>query len=61
MKSSPSTGPTAPGWILEEIVRHEEIWPTMALAAGLIASILVSLALGTVIWTSEPVVYYARP
>jgi len=61
MKSSRSTGPIVPGWIREEIARHEEIWPTMALAAGLIASILVNLALGAMIWTSEPVVYYARP
>jgi hypothetical protein len=33
----------------------------MALAVGLIASIVVVLALGAVIWASEAVVYYARP
>lgn len=61
MKSSPNIGPIVPGWIREEIARHEEIWPLMALAVGLVASIVVNLALGAVIWTSESVVYYARP
>jgi len=33
----------------------------MALAAGLITAIAVDVALGVVIWTSESIVYYARP
>jgi hypothetical protein len=61
MTSSPNTGPIVPGWIRDEIARHEEAWPGRALAAGAIAAIAVELALGVVIWTSEAVVYYARP
>ena len=61
MTPSANTGPIVPAWIRDRISRHEEAWPTMALAAGMITSIAVDLALGVVIWTSEPVVYYARP
>ena len=59
--SSPNTGPIVPGWIRDQIARHEEVWPMMALAAGLITAIAVDVALGVVIWTSESIVYYARP
>jgi len=33
----------------------------MALAAGLIAAMAVMLVLGVLLWTSESIVYYARP
>jgi hypothetical protein len=61
MKSSRSTGPTVPGWIREEIARHEQIWPLMTVIAGMAATIVTDLVLGALIWTSESVVYYARP
>jgi len=61
MTSSPNTGPIVPGWIREEIARHEEVWPMLALGAGMVVAIAVNLALGVVLWTSESVVYYARP
>lgn len=61
MTSSPNTGPIVPAWIRDEIVRHERAWPRLALAAGMIASIGVDFAVGVWIWTSEAVVYYARP
>ena len=61
MRSSPNTGPIVPGWIRDQIAHHEEIWPMMSLGAGLIAVIAVTLVLGVLIWTSESVVYYARP
>jgi len=61
MKSSPNTGPIVPGWIREEIARHEQIWPLMTVIAGMAANIAMDLALGALIWTSESVVYYARP
>jgi hypothetical protein len=61
MTSSPNTGPIAPGWIREEIARHEESWPHWTLAAGLIAALAVDLGMGVLLWTSDPVVFYARP
>ena len=61
MRSSPNTGPIVPGWIRDQIAHHEEIWPMMALAAGLIAAMAVMLVLGVLLWTSESIVYYARP
>jgi hypothetical protein len=33
----------------------------MALDAGLAAAMAVMLVLGVLIWTSESIVYYARP
>ena len=61
MNSSPNTGPTVPGWIRDEIARQEEIWPRLALAAGMCAAIATNLAMGALIWTADAVVYYARP
>jgi hypothetical protein len=61
MMSSPNTGPIVPGWIRDEIARHEQAWPRVALAAGMIAAIAMNLAMGVLIWTAEAVVYYARP
>ena len=61
MRSSPNTGPIVPGWIRDQIARHEEVWPMAALAVGMAAAIAVNLSLGVLIWTSESVVYYARP
>ena len=61
MKSSPNTGPIVPGWIRDQIARHEDVWPMIVLAAGMAGAIAVNLVLGVLIWTSESVVYYARP
>ena len=56
-----STGQTAPAWIRDRIARHQAAWPWAVLAAGMAMVILGSLVLGMLLWTSEPVVYYARP
>ena len=61
MTSSPNTGPIVPGWIRDEIARHEESWPHWTLAAELAAAILLNVAMGVLVWTSDAVVYYARP
>lgn len=61
MTPSTNTGPIVPGWILDEIARHEEAWPRKVLAVGLIGTTLVDLAMGVLLWTAEPVVFYARP
>lgn len=61
MTSSPNTGPIVPAWIRDQIARHECAWPRLVLAAGMIVSIGVELASGVWIWTSEAIVYYARP
>ena len=61
MTRSPNTGPTVPAWIRDEIARQEELWPRLALAAGMIAALGIDLGLGALIWTAEAVVYYARP
>ncbi len=61
MKPPTNTGPIVPGWVRDEIARHEEAWPRRVLAAGLIGTNLVHLAMGALLWTAEPVVFYARP
>ena len=61
MKPPPTTGPIVPGWIREQIARHEGDWPRAVLACGTAAAILVTFAMGVWIWTSEAVVYYGRP
>jgi hypothetical protein len=61
MTSSPNTGPIVPGWIRDEIARHEQTWPRWTLAAALAAAMIVHLAMGALLWTSDAVVYYARP
>lgn len=61
MTRSPNTGPIVPGWVRDEIARHQEAWPRRVLAAGMIGAILVHLAMGVLLWTSDPVVVYARP
>lgn len=61
MTPSPNTGPIVPGWIRDEIARHQETWPRLVLAAGMVGTILMQLLMGILIWTSEVVVYYARP
>lgn len=61
MTSSPNTGPTAPGWIRDQIEHHERLWPLSTLGVGIGLFILLDLCLGVMIWTAESVVYYARP
>ena len=56
-----NTGPIVPAWVRDEIARHEEAWPRRVLAAGMIGTILVDLAMGALLWTAEAVVFYARP
>ena len=43
MKPPPTTGPIVPGWIREQIARHEGDWPRAVLACGTAAAILVTL------------------
>ena len=61
MKSCGNTGPTVPGWIDEQVSRLEEAWPPLVLAAGTAAAILIELALGVILWTSDAPVFYALP
>lgn len=61
MTSSPNTGPIVHGWIRDEIARHETTWPQWTLAAAQCAAIALTLAMGVLLWTSDAVVYYARP
>ena len=61
MKSRGNTGPTAPAWIHDQVVRLEEAWPTLVLAAGTAIALLTELTLGVILWTSAASVYYARP
>ena len=61
MTPSTNTGPIVPGWVREEIARHEEAWPRRVLAVGLMGTILVHVAMGALLWTADPVVFYARP
>ncbi len=56
-----TTGSTVPGWIREQVGRHERAWPLWVLGAGLGGVILASLAFLGVLWSSAPVVYYALP
>jgi len=56
-----NTGPTVPGWIRDEIARHEGTWPLAALSAGLAAVILFELVLGAALWSAGPSVVYACP
>ena len=61
MRPSGNTGTTVPGWIRDEISRLEAAWPLWVLSAGLAGVMAVSLLLLGVLWTSGPVVCYARP
>jgi hypothetical protein len=61
MPYSPNTGPTAPAWIRDRIALYEQAWPLGTLGAGILASIVVDVALGVLLWTADSVVYYARP
>jgi hypothetical protein len=61
MPLSPNTGPTAPAWILDRIALYERAWPLGTLGAGILASIVVDVAMGVLLWTADSVVYYARP
>ena len=61
MTSRGNTGPTAPGWIHEQVARLEEAWPPLVLASGTALVILVQLWFGEILWTSEPAVFYALP
>lgn len=61
MTRSGNTGPTVPGWIRDEIARHERAWPLAAFSAGLGAVILFELVLGAALWSAVPPVVYAGP
>ena len=61
MTSCGNTGPTAPGWIREQVARLEKAWPPLVLASGTALVIGVELVLGVLLWTSEASVYYALP
>lgn len=61
MTSSRNTGPIVPAWIRDQITHHEETWPHWMLSAGMISAIAMDLAMGVLLWTSDAVVFYARP
>jgi hypothetical protein len=58
---SSNTGPTAPGWIRDQIEIQERIWPIAVLGTGLAFCIFFDACLGILIWTAASVIYYARP
>ena len=61
MNSRGNTGPTVPAWIREQVVRLEEAWPVLVLATGTAAVLLAGFVLAVILWTSDALVYYARP
>lgn len=61
MTSCGNTGPTAPGWIREQVARLEEAWPPLVLAAGTALVIGLELLFGVILWVSDAPVYYALP
>jgi hypothetical protein len=61
MTPSTNTGPIVPEWVRDQIACHQEAWPRRVLAAGMIGTILVHLAMGAILWTADPVVVYALP
>ena len=61
MDPSRNTGPIVPGWIREQIARHEAAWPLLALGGGVLVALAMSLAMGALIWTADSAAYYARP
>ena len=61
MTSFGNTGPTAPGWIRDQVDRYERAWPLLVLSAGTALAVLIGLTLGVLIWFSDAPVYYARP
>lgn len=61
MTPSRNTGPTVPAWIRERIAEYERSWPLAVLGAGLAMAVILTLAMGALIWSSSALLYYARP
>ena len=61
MTPSAGTGRIVPAWIRDQVRRYEAAWPMALLAAAVAAALSAQLILGGVLWTTDAVVYYARP